>query len=223
MTSTSSQHDTNWYLDIGSTNHLTNNFSNLYVRSEPYLGNNQIHVNDMASLPIKNIGFTTLSTPTNSFILNKLLHVPQIRKNLISVSQFTSDNNVNLEFHFSSFLLKDQATRRVLLLGTPKDNLYIFLTSMSPINHPQTYLSQRAPFDVWHCRMGHPSYQIIRHLVSKFYETKQVKKLMAINTMFCLLIILANLHGYFQSLTNPVSCKFFAHFKNLLNANLIVR
>jgi hypothetical protein len=39
MTSPSPQHDTNWYLDIGSTNHLTN-FSNLYVRSEPYLGNN---------------------------------------------------------------------------------------------------------------------------------------------------------------------------------------
>ena len=168
MTSPSTQHDTNWYLDIGSTNHLTNNFSNLYVRSEPYLGNDYIHVSDGAGLPIKNIGFTTLSTLTNSFILNKLLHVPQIKKNFISVSQFMSDNNVYLEFHSSSFLVKDKATGRVLLHDKPKDNLYIFLTSMSPINHPQTYLSQRAPLDVWHCRMGHPSYQIIWHLVSKF-------------------------------------------------------
>jgi hypothetical protein len=60
MTSPSPQHDTNWYLDIGSTNHLTNNFNNLYVRSEPYLGNDYIHVTDGAGFPIKNIGFTTL-------------------------------------------------------------------------------------------------------------------------------------------------------------------
>jgi predicted transcriptional regulator len=66
------------------------------VRSEPYLDNNYIHVGDGAGLPIKNIGFTTFSTPTNSFILNKLLHVPQIKKNLISVSQFMTDNNVYL-------------------------------------------------------------------------------------------------------------------------------
>ena len=41
--------------------------------------------------------------------------------------------------------------------------------------------------------------------------------------MFHLLIILANSHGYIQSLLNPVLCLFFAHFKNFLNANLIVK
>ena len=158
----------NGYPDTGSTNHLTNDLSNLSVHSEPYLGNDQIHVDDGAGLSIKNIGSATLSTPANSFTLNKLLHVPHIQKNLISVSQFTSDNNVYLEFHSSSFLVKDEATGRILLRGKPKDGLYIFPTSISPTNHPQTYLSQRAPLDVWHCRMGHPSYQTVRHLVSKF-------------------------------------------------------
>jgi histone deacetylase 1/2 len=96
LTSPSPHHDTNWYPDTGSTNHITNDLSNLSVQSEPYLGNDQIHVGNGAGLPIKNTGSTTLSTPTKSFILNKLLHVPHIKKNLIYVSQFTSDNNVYL-------------------------------------------------------------------------------------------------------------------------------
>jgi histone deacetylase 1/2 len=99
MTASSPPHDTNWYLDTGSTNHLTNNFNNLSFQSDTYLGNDQIHVGDGAGLPIKHIGSTTLSTPINSFILNKLLHVPQIQKNLTSVSQFTRDNNIYIEFH----------------------------------------------------------------------------------------------------------------------------
>jgi histone deacetylase 1/2 len=168
MAASSPPHDTNWYPDTGSTNHLTNNFNNLSLQSDTYLGNDQIHVGDGAGLPIKHIGSTTLSTPTTSFTLNKLLHVPQIQKNLISVSQFTRDNNVYIEFHSSSFLVKDEATGRVLLRGKPKDGLYIFPTSMTSINRPQAYLSQRVPLDVWHYRMGHPSYQTVRHLISKF-------------------------------------------------------
>jgi len=164
----SPQLDTNWYPNTGSTNHLTNDLNNLSVHSEPYLGNDKIHVGDGAGLSIKNIGSATLSTIANSFTLNKLLHVPHIQKNLISISQFTSDNNVYLEFHSSSFFVKDEATGRILLHDKPKYGLYIFPTSISPTNHPQTYLSQRAPLDVWHCQMGHPSYQTVRHLVSKF-------------------------------------------------------
>jgi hypothetical protein len=91
-----------------------------------------------------------------------------------------TDNNVYLEFHSSSFSVKDKATGRVLLHGKPKNSLYIFFTSISPINHPQTYLSQRAPLDAWHCRMGHPSYQIIRHLVSKFSLPTSSNKILGI-------------------------------------------
>jgi len=108
----------------------------LSLQSDTYLGNDQIHVGDGAGLPIKHIGSTTLSTPITSFILNKLLYVPQIQKNLTSVSQFTRDNNIYIEFHSSFFLVKDEATGRVLLRSKPKDDLYIFPTSMTSINRP---------------------------------------------------------------------------------------
>ncbi|KAA8535388.1 hypothetical protein F0562_030391 [Nyssa sinensis] len=58
----SSSTDTNWYPDTGSTNHLTNDFRNLTVHSEPYNSTDQIHVGDGAGLLIKNIGFAISSS-----------------------------------------------------------------------------------------------------------------------------------------------------------------
>ena len=168
MTSPSSTLDTNWYPDTGSTNHLTNDLQNLNLHSEPYHGGDQIHVGDGAGLPIKHIGSATIPTPNHSFTLSHLLHVPQIKKNLISVSQFTSENNVYIEFHPSFFLVKDRTTGRILMRGKTKDGLYSFSPSAPPPTSHQSFLSQRAPLNVWHCRLGHPSYQTVRYLVSKF-------------------------------------------------------
>ena len=103
MTSPSSTSDTNWYPDTGSTNHLTNDLQNLNLHLEPYHGSDQIYIGNGADLPIKNIGSATISTPTHSFTLSQLLYVPQIKKNLISVNQFTSENNAYIEFHLSFF------------------------------------------------------------------------------------------------------------------------
>lgn len=47
--------------------------------------------------------------------LNNLLRVPVIRKNLMSVSQFSKDNNVHFEFHSKFCLVKDALTNEILL------------------------------------------------------------------------------------------------------------
>ena len=77
--------DPNWYSDSGATHHLTFDLANLNVRADEYHGLDQIHVGNGTGLPIKHIGSTQFSTPTASFLLNNVLHVPQISKNLISV------------------------------------------------------------------------------------------------------------------------------------------
>lgn len=50
---------------------------------------------------IPHIGTSRISSPSSSriFSLNKLLCVPHIIKNLISVSQFALDNRLFFEFH----------------------------------------------------------------------------------------------------------------------------
>lgn len=77
-------------------------------------------------LSISHIGHSNFFSSSRSFILRNLLHVPQITKNLISVSKFASDNHVFFEFHSDFCLVKNLVTRNVLLQGSLHDGLYKF-------------------------------------------------------------------------------------------------
>ena len=48
--------DSSWYNDTGSTHHLTNDPSNLNVRAEEYMGNDQIRVGNRQGLQILHTG-----------------------------------------------------------------------------------------------------------------------------------------------------------------------
>ena len=100
--------DSSWYPDSGATNHITPDESNLHS-SEDYHGQQQIYMGNGEGLHIHNIGHSFLYSNSNSkhLVLNKLLHVPSITKNLLSVSQFANDNNVYFEFHPTYCCVKD--------------------------------------------------------------------------------------------------------------------
>lgn len=90
--------DASWYPDSGASNHITSNLSNIGSPSE-YHGNDCIYMADGTGITINHIGKTKMlsSNPSRPLYLNNLLHVPFARKNLISVSQFASDNGVFFE------------------------------------------------------------------------------------------------------------------------------
>ena len=72
------------------------------------------------------IGDIFLSSPHSQkqLILHNTLHVPEITKNLISISQFTKDNNVVIEFFSDYCLVKDKITKNTLLEGALRQGLY---------------------------------------------------------------------------------------------------
>ena len=73
-----------------------------------------------------------------TYKLNKLLHVPSISKNLLSVSQFARDNFVFFEFHPHLCLVKSQVINKVLLQGVVGVNgLYSFHNIKLQDNSPQ--------------------------------------------------------------------------------------
>ena len=90
--------DPNWYVDSGATHHLTADIANLAAHSE-YQGPDRVRMGNGTGLPIRATGASLLCSPISSFVLKNLLHVPNITKNLLSVSQFTADNKILLEFH----------------------------------------------------------------------------------------------------------------------------
>lgn len=107
------------------------------------------------------------STSCTSFSLHDLLHVPNITKNLLSVSKFARDNNVFFEFHPHSCYVKHQVTKQILLQGTLKDDLYIFPDLRSTVFSANytSFKSAKPPLHLWHNRLGHCSFSVIKTIL----------------------------------------------------------
>lgn len=124
-----------WYMDSGATTHITNELGNLQISSD-FNGAESVMVGNGNHIPILSIGRSSFSSPVStshkSLFLNNILYVPQIAKNLLSISQFTYDNNVLIEFHYDCCLVKDKTSHKVLLKGSLVNGLYhIDLSSLS--------------------------------------------------------------------------------------------
>lgn len=157
--------------------------------SSEYSGNGKVYMGNGTGLSISHIGSSNFhpNLSSRSFILNKLLHVPLITKNLLSVSTFARDNNIYFEFHPSFCLMKDQVTQVVLLRGVLHEGLYKFdlgspissstprascltsTVSTAPLNRLSSSLhSNQVSSDLinhWHNRLGHPSPSIVKQVL----------------------------------------------------------
>lgn len=109
-------------MDSGAADLATADLNNLNLRSD-YKGRGKLTADNGSSLSISRVGSSVMNSSSQPLLLN-ILCVPRITKNHISVSRFTRDNNVIVEFFSNCLLVKDKTTRKVLLKGTLKDGLY---------------------------------------------------------------------------------------------------
>ncbi|KAH0633010.1 hypothetical protein KY284_035796 [Solanum tuberosum] len=169
MMSPSAIVDNSWFADSGATNHVTSDLSQLSIHTD-YNGEDQLAVGNGQKLSINHIGSSKLFCATRPLHLNKILHVPSITKSLLSVSQFTKDNNVFMEFHPSCCFVKDPQGK-ILLRGSIDNGLYRFDGGGLPVissSTPRAFVFSRASLQAWHERLGHPHEQLLRRLVSSF-------------------------------------------------------
>ncbi|KAG8502342.1 hypothetical protein CXB51_000314 [Gossypium anomalum] len=166
---------TSWCPDTGATHHVCQNALSLNT-STPYSGNSYLLMGNGASTRIFSIGHTVLPTPNKVLHLSNVLCVPSIRKNLMSVSQFASDNNVFFEFYPLYCVIKDAQAHEVLMRGRVRDGLYQFTVAQSvppatvPSIHNAEVLSSSTNnnvFDLWHKRLGHPSDAVVKDVLNK--------------------------------------------------------
>ncbi|KAF7831612.1 Retrovirus-related Pol polyprotein from transposon TNT 1-94 [Senna tora] len=140
--------DDAWFADSGSSNHLTNNPTNLQV-SQPYNGEEKVHIANGT-----------------------------VSKNLLSISKFAKDNNVYFTFHADECFVKSQVTHQTLLKGKNKQGLYMFDNfTLAHKNSPTPVFSYAAtcldpivnssnPYALWHNRLGHASAPIIKSVLN---------------------------------------------------------
>ncbi|KAK1412849.1 hypothetical protein QVD17_34395 [Tagetes erecta] len=162
-----SQAPSSWLPDTGSNNHVAPDLSS-FEYSEPYLGEDNLHVGNGKALPILHVGSTRFHSPSKTFSLKNVLHVPTIKRNLLSVQKFCHDNNVFFEFHSNFFSVKDELSRTTLLTGPSNDGLYSFCLPRFQDVPKVAFSTARASSQTWHQRLGHPHHQLLNSMLSKY-------------------------------------------------------
>ncbi|KAL4346923.1 hypothetical protein GQ457_17G006470 [Hibiscus cannabinus] len=172
--------DTAWFPDSGATAHLTPDLGK-FITASPYTGSGKITVANGMVVPNSHIGRSSLATDSRSLFLSNLLHVPCVNKNLMSVSRFTKDNNVSVEFFPNSCVVKDLGTQQVMLRGLESNGLYKFFSKqdaagqqdLRSVDSCKTGVSKPVAsaftvtkpvvsnVELWHRRLGHLSYDTL--------------------------------------------------------------
>ncbi|GJV09340.1 ribonuclease H-like domain-containing protein [Tanacetum coccineum] len=158
--STMTLQDPTWNMNTCATSHLNSNARNLSTIFNKHLFLS-IHVGDGNSIPVTNTGHSIIPSPHRPLHLLNVLVTPNIIKNLISVRQFTRDNNCTIQFDAFDFSVKDFLTRHILLRCDNSDDLYL-VTKLSTL--PAAFVSTSST--TWHQRLGHSGDEVIRSLSS---------------------------------------------------------
>ncbi|GJW00611.1 hypothetical protein Tco_1555862 [Tanacetum coccineum] len=119
-----------WHMDTGASSHLNFNASNLSTIFDKRLFSS-VHVGDGNSIPVTNTDHSIIPSFHRPLHLHNALVTPNIIKNLISVRQFTRDNNCTIEFDAFGFFVKDFLTCHILLRCDSSGDLY-------PVTKPST-------------------------------------------------------------------------------------
>jgi len=146
LASQSAAQDYDWYFDSGASNHVTHQTEKFKDIAEHH-GKNSLIVGSGEKLQIVATG----STKLNSLNLHDVLYVPNITKNLLSVSKLTVDNNILVEFDASCCFMKDKITGKTILKGKLKDGLYQ-LSRTKRDSCAYVFVKES-----WHRRLGHPN------------------------------------------------------------------
>ena len=155
-----------WLLDSGASHHVTTDLNNMSLHS-PYSGSDDIMIGDGSGLKITHTSSIHLPSKPSSFLLSNVLYVPNMKQNLISVSQFCATNQVSVEFSPLLFIVKDLRTGARLLQGRTRNGVYEWPSHAQREPPSKIALScVKATLPDWHHRLGHPSSKIISHLVS---------------------------------------------------------
>lgn len=117
------QHTAPWIVDSGASHHITSDANN-FTEIQNYSGPDTIAMGDGNAIPISQTGKAKISSSHYQFNFQNTLCAPNIKRNLISVSQFCKDNLTSVEFFPSKFLVKDLASGAPLVCGQSKEGLY---------------------------------------------------------------------------------------------------
>ncbi|KAJ3708504.1 hypothetical protein LUZ61_012209 [Rhynchospora tenuis] len=141
-----------WILDSGASHHMTGDFACL--QNVCAVNPTTVGLPNGEQTVAKHEGDVVLS---EGFVLERVLYVPSLECNLVSISKLVSTKNCLVTFTNELCLVQDHSTRTLIGVGEQKDGVYYYHRGASG---RVFHVSRKGPYDLWHQRMGHPSKQI---------------------------------------------------------------
>lgn len=146
--------------------------------------------------------------PSQPLVLSNVLHVPDITKNLLSISKFLKENVAIIEFHADGCLIKDVRTSKILLRGVLRNGLYQLDVSNWRNNSAQKPKFECHPVSeqtrLCHNRLGHPCDATLKSVL----HTLNIHVVIKLDT-FCDDCKLGKMHQKsFVSVTHTTSAPF---------------
>ncbi|KAK3749555.1 hypothetical protein QZH41_007287 [Actinostola sp. cb2023] len=153
-----------WFIDSAATKHMTNDKSSLknYVEYDQptkiYLGDDTV----IMALGEGKVGLTLCETADIVLDLHKVLYVPKLTKNLLSVPAMAL---MGAEIRFDRRDCVVVKNDKEYVIGSLMDNK---LYTVNTVEYAQAATAPPEPsLAVWHCRLGHLNYDYINQLTKK--------------------------------------------------------
>ncbi|KAJ4812579.1 Retroelement pol polyprotein-like [Rhynchospora pubera] len=142
----------NWILDSGASHHMTGEFT--YLQDVCDVAPSLVELPNGAQTVANQEGCVVLN---GGLVLKRVLYVPTLKCNLISLSKLIHDNGCIVTFTNELCVIQDRNMRMVTGVGELKDGVYYYHQSTSA---QVFHTSGGSTYELWHRRMGHPSTQI---------------------------------------------------------------
>ena len=98
--------DVKWTTDIGASTHMTTH-TGMLQNLKKFVGHDSVFIGDDSPLKIDAVGDILVYDGKNELFIRDVLHVPQLTRNLLSISQLTTQYPLNCEFTNKLFYVKE--------------------------------------------------------------------------------------------------------------------
>ena len=158
-----------WWVDTGATHHVCSD-KKMFSSYHSIDNGEQLFMGNFSSSKVEGQGKLVLKmTSSKELTLNDGLHVPEIRKNLVSES-LLSKKGFKLVFVLDNFILTKNGMyvgKGYMSNGLFKMNVMTVVPPTKNINNKNTspaYMLESS--NVWHGRLGHVNYDTLRRLIN---------------------------------------------------------
>ena len=157
-----------WWVDTGSTRHVCLD-KKMFSSYHSIDNGEQLFIGNSSSSKVEGQGKVVLKmTLGKELTLNDVLHVPEIRKNLVSRS-LLSKKGFKLVFVSDNFILTKNGMyvgKGYISNGLFKMNVMTIVPPIKNINKNTSSAYMLDSSNVWHGRLGHVNYDTLRRLIN---------------------------------------------------------